>query len=105
MSKHRPPYEQRRLEWLRRITGQTTIRGIARSLGRDHTTVGRWVKEGFTLDAVVRISLERDADPYQALDEIGWLEEHDSDGMPALQRVPTERLTAELHRRAVARQF
>lgn len=95
------PLAKRRLEWLQSITGETTERGIARRIGRSHTTVGRWVSDGIPLEAVFELSRMLSTDPYAALEALGMVS--DAADVPQkmpLTEVPTVRLTEEVHNRA-----
>jgi hypothetical protein len=91
----------RRLAWVRRITGAHSQRGIATELGRSHTTIARWVREGITLSTILEICVVTGTDPYAAFDELGITTVAGLPRGSALQLVPTVRLTQELHRRAM----
>ena len=89
--------------WLCTITGQTTMRAVARKIGRSHTTVQRWVKDGVPPDVIAELTVRFNADPIEALVLAGRLREEHVPRLnyAALVRyVPVEVLAAELHRRA-----
>ena len=55
------------VRWLRAVTGQETVRGIARAVGVSHTTVQRWASAGVPPPTVWEITLRFKGDPIAAL--------------------------------------
>lgn len=95
------------IAWLQRTTGETSARGIARKVGRSHTTVIRWQREGVPPDAVVDAAIALDADVFEALVAAGWLSPEEVSRVNldvTLRQIKTVRLTAELHRRAIEKE-
>jgi hypothetical protein len=93
-------------DWLRRITGAQTSRGIAEKIGTSHTTVQRWCKTGIPPAHVFKLSIRFNADIYRTLVLFEWLEDGDVEAMnleAAVRHFPEDVLAAEIHRRAVAR--
>ena len=89
--------------WLRMITGETTVRAIARRVGVSHSTVHRWMSKGIEPEKAAELAVRFYADPIEAAVLTGWLREDDVANLnyEALVRyVPVEFLAAELHRRA-----
>ena len=89
--------------WLCHITGQTTMRAVARRLDVSHTTVQRWTRSGVPPDMIAELTVRFNADPIEALVLAGRLREEHVPRLnyAALVRyVPVEILAAELHRRA-----
>jgi hypothetical protein len=90
--------------WLRDVTGEDTVRGIARKVGRSHTQVQRWIAKGVPPDTVWEITLRFKADPVSALIALGRVT---PEQVPQLnwaeivRYAPAEVLTAELHNRTV----
>jgi len=90
-------------QWLKTITGQTTMRAVARRLDVSHTTVQRWTRSGVPPDMIAELTVRFNADPIEALVLAGRLREEHVPRLnyAALVRyVPVEVLAAELHRRA-----
>jgi len=90
--------------WLRTVTHENSVRGIARATGRSHTTVQRWVANGVPVQTVWELTLRFRSDPVQALIVLGRLT---PEQVPRLnwaeivRYAPAEVLTAELHGRTV----
>jgi len=89
--------------WLRTVTRETSMRGVARKIGVSHTTVQNWVRNGVPTEKVAEITHRFGADPIEALVLTGLVrEEH----VPHLnyeeivKYVPVEVLAGELSRRA-----
>jgi hypothetical protein len=89
--------------WLRRTTGETSAHGIARKVGRSHTTVLRWLKSGVPADAVVELCIRFELDIIEALIATGYMTAADVPQVRvdrALREAPVWLLTRELDRRA-----
>jgi transposase len=100
------PYGQ----WLRTTTGGKSSRDIADRISRalgypvSHTTVQRWMKSGIPAPAVFELSKKFKVDPTTSVIQMGWITVEDIQNANLgflLQILPTELLTAELHRRAL----
>lgn len=88
--------------WLESITDETTARAIAAKLGRSHTTVNRWLRQGIPIESVVHICVDQRIDLPASLVALGFITPAQSLRLPRnIAVVPTWDLTAELHRRAV----
>lgn len=90
-------------QWLCRITGETSMRAVARKVGVSHTQVQRWTREGVPTERIADLTVRFNADPIEALVLAGRLrEEH----VPHLnyaaivRYAPVEVLAKELARRA-----
>lgn len=94
------------VRWLRTVTGEETVRGIARAAGVSHTTVQRWVTKGVPPQTVWELVVQFRGDPIAALVVLGRITVHqvaDLNFGAVLPYVPEETLTSELHRRAMER--
>lgn len=92
-------------DWLRDTTGAGSARDIAKRLGRSHTTVLRWMRDGVPPERVISIAIDLNADVIDALIAAGWLASEDVPRLVSrdlLKRVPTPTLIAELSRRAAS---
>jgi hypothetical protein len=90
--------------WLRTVTGQETVRGIARATGRSHTTVQRWMAKGVPPSIVWEISLRFRGDPIAALVVLGRVtpDQVNQINFAAIAKyADADILTAELHNRAM----
>ena len=90
--------------WLRDVTGEDTVRGIARKVGRSHTQVQRWIAKGVPPDTVWEITLRFKGDPVSALIVLGRVTPDQVSQLNWAELVryaPAEVLTAELHNRTV----
>lgn len=79
--------------------GTKSARKIGQKIGRTHTTIGRWKRDGIPPKEFIRLALELKmnlADLMVGLEWVTWEQLR-----PALTRVPAPFLTAELHRRAM----
>ena len=93
-------------DWLRATTHEESGRDIAKAVGVSHTTVQRWIRTGVPPPTVWELTLRFRGDPVAALIVLGRItpEQVAELNFPAaLRYVPEDELTAELHRRAVAR--
>ena len=97
-------------EWLRATTGGKSSRDLAArvsvALQRDvsHTTIQRWMKSGIPPDVVFELSAWFKVDPTTAVIQMGWMTLDDVRRANLgflMPLIPTETLTAELHRRAL----
>lgn len=89
--------------WVAEVTGGASARAIAKRIGRSHTTVSRWLRDGGPAEAVIEIATGYEAPIVRALVDTGWITAEDATRAFAadiLRRVPNVTLTAELHRRA-----
>ena len=92
--------------WLRDTTHEETGREIAKAVGVSHTTVQRWIRTGVPPPTVWELTLRFRGDPVAALIVLGRITPEqvaDLNFPAALQYVPDDELTKELHRRAVDR--
>lgn len=91
--------------WVAEVTGGASARAIGKRIGRSHTTVSRWLRDGGSAEAVIEIATGYEAPIVRALVDTGWISSEDADrafAADSLRRVPNVVLTAEVHRRAVA---
>lgn len=91
--------------WVREVTGGASSRAIGRRIGRAHTTVSRWLRDGGPAEAVIAIAVGYGAPVVQSLVRTGHLRAEDAARVnitDMLRTVPNVALTAEVHRRAVA---
>ena len=98
--------ETKWLRWLRAVTHEETVRGIARAANVSHTTVQRWVQKGVPPQTVWDLTIQFRGDPIAALVVLGRVTVHqvaDLNFGAILPYVPEETLTSELHRRALER--
>lgn len=90
--------------WLRAVTREDTVRGVARATGRSHTTVQRWIVKGVPPQTAWELTLRFRSDPVETLIMLGRVT---PEQVPLLnftecvRHVSTTTLTAELHRRAL----
>lgn len=92
------------VEWLRAVTDGDSSRVIAEKVSRSHSTVLRWMHSDVPPEVVMTIALAYNADIVSSLVAVGWLRKEDLAELnleDTLQALPTVRLTAELHRRAL----
>lgn len=87
--------------WVREITGGASSRAIAAKIRRSHTTALKWMHEPPSPEAVIGFALAYDVDVIPGLVAAGWLNDVDESEMNLLRNMPTVKLTAELHRRAM----
>jgi hypothetical protein len=93
-----------RAQWLCTVTGETTMRGVARKVGVSHTTVQRWINSGVPPSTVWDITLRFNGDPIAALVVMGRIEPDEVQrlNLAAIVRyADADILTAELHARAM----
>jgi hypothetical protein len=89
--------------WLRAVTHEDTVRGIARAAGVSHTTVQRWLVKGVPARTVWDLTLKFKGDPIAALvvlervtpEQVGQL-----NFAAVMKYADVDMLTAELHERA-----
>ncbi|SIN72452.1 hypothetical protein [Agromyces cerinus] len=104
--------DKRRRAWLTQATGVHTSRAIAEKIGAvthstvTHTTVLRWMKTGIPPDVVFTLAIHSNMDICETIVSMGWatrdeLYRANIDGL--MSQLPDNRLTGELHRRAVER--
>lgn len=93
------------MKWLRELTGATSYREIAVRLGRSHTTINRWAKDGIPPHTVLRLVVEHEVDVFDALEALGWMSPEERariaptiDHLPDAESLPTDALTAEVYR-------
>lgn len=97
--------ERRRQDWLQEITGADGARGVSRAIGRHHSTVQRWIRDGIPAEVVLELSVRFEADALEALVAVGAVTSRNADLIiehSTLRRIPTERLVRELAARSVA---
>lgn len=58
--------ETRTLRWLRRLTKETSVRGVAQNIGVSHTTVQRWVRSGIPAPEAIQLAIRYRSDPVEA---------------------------------------
>jgi len=90
--------------WLRSVTRERSVRGIARATGRSHTTVQRWITNGVPVQTVWELTLRFRADPVRSLIMLGRLTPEEVPQLnwaEIVRYAPAEVLTAELHGRTV----
>jgi len=93
------------VSWVNVTTRGASNRAIAARIGRSHTTVSRWLRDGGSADAVIAIAVGYGAPVVRALVDMGYLRPEDAERVnitDVLRTVPNVALTAEVHRRAVA---
>lgn len=99
--------DRRRRAWLTQVTGEHTSRAIAEEIGNvTHSTVLRWMKTGIPPDMVFSLAIRYNVDICETIIAMGWAEPEELyraniDGL--MTHIPDNRLTGELHRRAVER--
>lgn len=89
--------------WLRDVTRETSIRGIASATGVTHTTVRKWLLHGVPPDRAWSIAVKFRADPIELLvllDRITPEQVGDLNYRAIVEYAPTTILTEELHKRA-----
>lgn len=90
--------------WLRAVTGEQSIRGIARAAGVTHPTVRRWLVKGVPPQTVWEITLRFKADPVETLIMLGRVTPervHELNFSAVVKYADADVLTAELHNRAM----
>ena len=90
--------------WLREITHEETIRGIARAADVSHTTVRRWIAEGVPPSTVWELTIKFRGDPIMALVILGRITPEQVSQInfaAAVRYADADVLTGELHRRAM----
>lgn len=95
--------ETKWLRWLMELTGEESIRGIGRAVGRSHTTVLRWLQQGVPDEVMWELTVRFRGDPGETLMVAGNLDAEDLANLnheAAVKYIPTHVLAAELHRRA-----
>lgn len=92
---------ERWAEWVRLTTGDATSRQVGRRIGHSHTTALKWMRDP-SPEAVIAFALAYDADVITALVAAGWLNDVDESEAAIIRKLSTVKLTAELHRRAIA---
>lgn len=90
-------------DWLMRTTEAESIRALGRAVDRSHSTILRWARHRAPIDVIIRVAVDHGIDPVAALVECGWLTQAEREAIT--RNVPTSTLTAELHRRARAREL
>lgn len=91
--------------WARDVTCDASARAIAARIGRSHTTVSRWLRDGGSADAVIAIAVGYGAPVVRSLVEMGYLSPEEAERVNVsdmLRTLPNVALTNELHRRAIA---
>lgn len=89
--------------WLQATTGESSAHAIARKIGRSHTSVLRWMKNGVPAEVVIEVAVRFNADVIAALIATGYMTDEQVPHLrleTALRKVPVHHLTSELHRRA-----
>lgn len=92
--------------WLRTVTKEDSVRGIARAAKVSHTTVQRWIAKGVPVETVWELTLRFNADPIAALillERIAPSQTGDLNYSAIVKYAPEHTLTSELHRRAMDR--
>jgi hypothetical protein len=92
--------------WIGKSTGDASARAIAGKVGKSHTVVAKWLREGeMPCYAVLDLARAYDADPIEGLLAAGYLTIEDlmRVGVPAaVKAAPTEMLIEELAARSRA---
>lgn len=91
-------------QWLRSLTHEDTERGIARVVGRSHTTVQRWASKGVPVQTVWELTVRFKGDPIAALvllDRVKPEQVQLLNFAAMLRYADADLLTAELHSRAM----
>lgn len=91
---------ERWAEWVRLTTRDATSRQVGQRIGHSHTTALKWMRDP-SPEAVIAFAVAYDADVITALVAAGWLNDVDESEAAIIRKLPTVKLTAELHRRAV----
>jgi hypothetical protein len=96
------PYS-RRWNWLKAVTGEGTVRGMARECGVSHTTIQRWLRGELPAGTLTKLMVKFDADPIEASVVWGFLDDASVaklnwDAM--VKYIPVAVLAEEMHRRA-----
>lgn len=86
--------------WVRETTHDAPSREVAKRISRSHTTALKWMHDP-TLEAAISFALAYDADVITALVAAGWFNSVDESQANILRSLPSVKLTAELHRRAL----
>ena len=97
------PYT-RRWNWLKAVTGEGTVRGMARECDVSHTTVQRWLRGELPAGTMTRLIVKFDADPIEASVVWGFLDDENVARLnwaAMVQYAPADVLTAELNERAL----
>lgn len=92
--------------WLRTVTKEDTVRGIARAAKVTHPTVSRWISKGVPPATVWELTLRLHGDPIEALIVLGRITPEqvaDLNHAALVSYAPDQALTWELHRRATQR--
>lgn len=92
-------------DWVRKATGGATSRQVGQRIGHSHTTALKWMRDGASPEAVIALAVAYNADVIGALVAAGWLPAEDVANLnfdAALRRLSSVKLTAEIHRRAIA---
>jgi len=96
--------ETKWLRWLRTVTRESTIRGIARAAGVSHTSVRKWVAQGIPADRAWDLAVRFQGDPIEVLVLFGRIDPEqvrDLNYAAVAEYMPTWVLTEELNRRAL----
>jgi hypothetical protein len=59
------------VRWLRTVTREDSVRGIAKAAGVSHTTVQRWIVKGVPPPTVWELTVRFKADPILAMIVLG----------------------------------
>lgn len=92
--------------WLRTVTKEDSVRGIARAAKVTHPTVTRWISKGVPPAKVWELTVRLHGDPIEALIVLGRItpaQVADLNYAALLSYAPEQALTWELHRRATQR--
>lgn len=89
-------------DWVRETTGGASSREVAKRIERSHTTAAKWMHGDPPIEAVIAFALAYDVDVIAALVAAGWLNDMDESQANVIRHISSVKLTAELHRRAVA---